>query len=369
MSWKIEEFINVVRDVTGGNRKYLTSEYKAIGKYPIIDQGEGLIAGYTDEEHCVRIKKPIIVFGDHTKIIKYVDFDFCLGADGVKVLETIDALDPKFFYYYLQCQRLPKVGYSRHFKFLKEIKIPLPPPTIQKQIAEILDKADALRKKDLKLLKHYDSLAQSLFMAMFGDPVKNEMGWARGTVRDIIIEAKYGTSKPAVSEGEFAYLRMGNITYNGDWDFSSLKYINLNPDELNKYLVKRNDIVFNRTNSKELVGKTAVFTSDEKMVIAGYLIRVRTNSLGNPFYLSAYLNSRHGKAILMGMCKNIIGMANINAQELQNISILIPPISFQNQFATQIQNIELQKEKVKTQIKASENLFQALLQKIFNRDL
>lgn len=204
---------------------------------------------------------------------------------------------------------------------------------------------------------------------MFGDPVKNEKGWDVGTIRDIVTEVKYGTSKPAENNGLFPYLRMNNITYNGDWDFKDLKYINLENNELDKYLIKSGDLIFNRTNSKELVGKTAVFNLNEEMAIAGYLIRLRTNNKANSYYISSYLNSKHGKKTLLGMCKSIVGMANINAQELQDIKIMIPPIELQNQFSVKYNKIQNIKSNLFLQKTKSESLFQSLIQKAFKGEL
>ncbi|WP_281648573.1 hypothetical protein [Parendozoicomonas sp. Alg238-R29] len=119
---------------------------------------------------------------------------------------------------------------------------------------------------------------------------------------------------------------MGNITYEGKWDISDLKYVNLPDKDKPKYLAQQGDIIFNRTNSRELVGKTAVYDLGYPIVLAGYLIRSRVNERGNPYYISAYLNSRHGKSTLVNMCKSIIGMANINAQEMQDVNLLMPPI-------------------------------------------
>jgi type I restriction enzyme S subunit len=245
------------------------------------------------------------------------------------------------------------------------IDVPYPPLATQQKIAAILDEADALRRKDKALLAKYDELLQAVFYDMFGDPVKNEKGWESGTIRDVVTEVKYGTSKPAEDSGQYPYLRMNNITYTGDWDFSSMKYINLTEGERDKYLIRKGDLVFNRTNSKELVGKTAVYELDEEMAIAGYLIRVRTNERADANYLSAYLNSKHGKKTLTGMCKSIIGMANINAQELQDIKILIPPVELQNRFAEICSNIQHQKSQIIQQQTHSEQLFQSLMQRAF----
>ena len=144
-----------------------------------------------------------------------------------------------------------------------------------------------------------------------------------------------------------------------------VKYINLSPKEQEKYLIRKKDLLFNRTNSKELVGKTAVWNRNEKYAIAGYLIRCRSNTRGNPYYIWGFLNSYYGKKVLQNMCKNIVGMANINAQELQNIKINIPPIDIQNKYGNYIEVIESQKQKLNQEIQRSEALFQSLLQRAF----
>ncbi|KUJ63869.1 hypothetical protein AR687_01390 [Flavobacteriaceae bacterium CRH] len=248
---------------------------------------------------------------------------------------------------------------------INNFKIPVPSLKDQKKIAQILDDAAVLRNKTEQLIKEYDALAQSIFLDMFGDPVFNKFNFQKGIIRDLVKEAKYGTSEKASEEGQYPYLRMNNLTYEGYMDYSSMKYVNIPDKDLHKYLVEKGDLLFNRTNSKELVGKTAIFDSAEPMVIAGYLIRVRFNEKANPFFVKAYLNSKYGKLVLRNMCKSIVGMANINAQELQNILILHPPIELQNKFAERIALIEQQKELAKKELIECEDLFNCLLQKAF----
>lgn len=252
---------------------------------------------------------------------------------------------------------------------LIKIKIPVPPMEIQKKIVEVLDEAQKLidnRKKQIELL---DDLIESICYDMFGDPVKNDKGFKKGTIRDLTEYTQYGTSKKASDTGEFPILRMGNITYEGNWDFSDLKYIDLNEKDKEKYLVQKGDLLFNRTNSKQLVGKTAVYRESKSMAYAGYLIKLKPNSKGNTEYISAYLNSKYGKLILLNMAKNIVGMANINAQELQDIIILIPPIQLQNQFAEKVQAIEKQKELLEESLKLMEDNYNSLMQRAFKGEL
>ena len=214
-----------------------------------------------------------------------------------------------------------------------ELKIQCPPLEEQKRIATILDKADGIHKKREQAIKLADDFLRAKFLEMFGTPANNIHRFPKGTIRDLVDSVNYGTSaKASIDSGEYPILRMGNITYQGRWDFTDLKYLDLSVKEKDKYLVKEGDLLFNRTNSKELVGKTAVYEEDRPMAFAGYLIRVRPNSIGNNYYISGYLNSIHGKITLMNMCKSIVGMANINAQELQNIEILIPPKHLQDEY-------------------------------------
>lgn len=255
-------------------------------------------------------------------------------------------------------------------KSLALMEIPLPPLAEQKRIAAILDKADAIRRKRQQAIKLADEFLRSVFLDMFGDPVSNPKGFPVGTIRDMVESANYGTSgKASETEGEFPILRMGNITYEGGWNFDSLKYIDMNEKEKDKYLVKNGDLVFNRTNSKELVGKTAVFEGNRDMVIAGYLIRVRCNRKGNTRYISGYLNSKHGKKTLEAMCKSIVGMANINTQELQDIKVLIPPIELQNKFAELVMSCNQKFEHFNQAEDMAKSLFESLSQKAFSGNL
>ncbi|EJE8733685.1 restriction endonuclease subunit S [Vibrio vulnificus] len=255
-------------------------------------------------------------------------------------------------------------------EILGRVLLPVPCPSEQQRIAAILDKADAIRQKRKQAIDLADEFLRSVFLDMFGDPVTNPKGFSVGTIRDIVSTVNYGTSgKASETDGEFPILRMGNITYKGGWDFSDLKYIDLDDKDQGKYLARKNDLLFNRTNSKELVGKTAVFNESRPMAIAGYLVRVRTNELGNPWYISGYLNSSHGKQTLLNMCKSIVGMANINAQELQDIKILLPPVELQNKYESIVKEVTERASRHHESVKELQVLFNALSQKAFSGQL
>lgn len=177
---KLLPFEEVIQDASGGNAKVQKGDYLAAGVYPIVDQGQDFIGGFSnDQNDLVKGGGPWIVFGDHTRALKFIETPFCMGADGVKVLRLKQegAADLKYIFRFLQHSNIPSAGYSRHYKFLKRLEIPLPPLDEQKRIAAILDKADALRAKRRQAIALLDSLTQSIFLEMFGDPVSNPKGW------------------------------------------------------------------------------------------------------------------------------------------------------------------------------------------------
>ena len=217
-------------------------------------------------------------------------------------------------------------------KRVAEYSVPVFDRKRQDRIATVLNKMANIincRKKELKV---YDELIKSRFVEMFGVYPANPMGWEIGTIRDIVTEVRYGSSRPAVDGGKYPYLRMNNITYGGELDLSDTKRIDIPDNELDKCTVRRGDVLFNRTNSKELVGKTCVYDRDEMMVLAGFVIRIRVKDRILPEFLSTFLNTDFSKQMLLGMCKTAIGQANINAQELQNIGVYLPPVELQRRF-------------------------------------
>lgn len=248
---------------------------------------------------------------------------------------------------------------------LKDLEFILPDMYEQEKLAELLWAANDTKEAYKKLLYLTDELVKSQFIEMFGLPNDNVKSFKKGTIRDVVSEVKYGTSKPATDSGRYPYLRMNNITYEGQLDLTNLKYIDISDNEIDKCVVKKGDVLFNRTNSKELVGKTCLYNLEKPMVIAGYIIRVRVNEEVLPEYLSTFLNLKYSKNILFDMCRAAIGQANINAQELQNIEIIIPPISLQLKFLELLLQTNKSKYELKQNIDNLEATIKALMLKSF----
>ena len=248
-----------------------------------------------------------------------------------------DNILPEYLYYVVKHMHLEKYYTGAtiphiYFKDYKNEEFNFDDIENQKKIVTILNKIQTIIDTRKRQLEKYDELIKARFVEMFGDPITNSMRWEMVSIGDVVKEVKYGTSKPAIEGGKYPYLRMNNLTMDGHLDLSDLKFIDIPNDEVEKYIVRQGDVLFNRTNSIDLVGKTAVFDLPDAMIIAGYIIRVRLNERLLPEIFSQYMNLEALKSILKNMAKGAVNQANINAQELKKIKIYVPDIQTQRQF-------------------------------------
>jgi len=252
---------------------------------------------------------------------------------------------------------------------LKTIPVSVPSLEDQRRIADTLDRAEALRAKRRAALAQLDELVKSIFIEMFGDPAANPKGWPICNIGYVLESASYGTIEKSEAIGGYPVLRMNNITRTGEMDLTDLKFMDLADSQKERYLVQVGDVLFNRTNSAELVGKTAIFRDTRPMAYAGYLIRLRVNKQNDPEYLSAFLNTDYSKRMLRGMYKSIIGMANINATEIQAMKIPQPPLSLQQEFARRVAAVEKLKTVHKASLAELDALFASLQYRAFRGEL
>ena len=281
-----------------------------------------------------------------------------------------DNVLPEYLYYVVSYMHLEKYFTGAtiphiYFKDYKNEEFNLDSVDKQRKIVDVLGKCESViesRKNELQLL---DNLIKARFVELFGDPIKNPKGWEVVTIGDIVTEVRYGTSRPAVEGGKYPYLRMNNLTSDGHLDLNDLKYIDIPDDEIEKCVVRKGDVLFNRTNSIELVGKTAVFDLPNDMIIAGYIIRVRLNERILPEVLSQYMNLEALKDILRSMAKGAVNQANINAQELQSIKVYIPDMGTQKKFIEMKEQVDKSKVAVQKALDETQLLFDSLMQQYF----
>ncbi len=307
--------------------------------------------------------------------VNVADKEYCIGR-GLAAIRGRRSVDTRFLLHALtrgyadfQSRGVGSTFINLSQTDLAEFELPMLETGEQRRIAKILDKADALLAKRRAALFQLDTLRRSIFLEMFGDPATNPKRWPVRRIGDLLESASYGTSAKAGAVGEFPVLRMNNITRSGEMDFTDLKYIDLEKDNRDRWLVRPGDVLFNRTNSTDLVGKTALFRKATPMVYAGYLIRMRVNKDNEPEYVATFLNTDYAKRVLRAMCKSIIGMANINATELQSIAVQEPAVSVQREFASRVGAVEGFKMTQRESLAELDALFASLQHRAFRGEL
>ncbi len=306
-----------------------------------------------------------------------VDQDAYYVSHLASVTPNNEVLDSRFCYYFLMHFKTSKLIKDSAYPSIglpdiENLEIPLPPLATQKRIAEILDAADALRRKDQELLKKYDELAQAIFIDMFGDPVKNEKGWKFVTLKDYG-EFKNGLNFNKQEEGlKLLYLGVGDFKakYKID-DVTNLSSIDLNNIPNEDFLLKDGDLIFVRSNgNKDLVGRCVqVFPRNEKVTFSGFCIRYRLNSkLITSTYLAQLFRSSTFKAVVFngGRGANI---NNINQGILSEIKIPLPTIELQRKFKIIQEQLEKQINTQALKSNKVESLFNTLIQKAFKGEL
>ena len=369
------------------NKKVKTKECFDTGLFPVIDQGQKIVAGYVDDESkVIEVVDPVCIFGDHTRIIKWVEENFVPGADGTKVLAAKEFLLPRYFYYQLRELELPDKGYSRHFQFLKQSKFRVAPLNEQIRIANKLDsllaKVEAAQTRLDKIPTLLKRFRQSVLAAATSGELTAE--WRQGkqfgkkvNIGDITSDIKYGTSKKCSYEsGNTPVLRIPNIN---DWGISlvDLKFADFDPKEKEKLSLKPSDLLIIRSNgSLELVGKVAIITGNESdCLYAGYLIRIRFSNLNEtlPQYIFYALRSPEIRKVIEINARSTSGVNNINSKEIAALSINLPSIDEQKQIVRRVESLFTLADTVEKQYQQArqrtDKLTQSLLAKAFRGEL
>lgn len=308
------------------------------GKYPFFTTAKEIswINDYVYDDEVV------LVAGNGDLNVKYYKGKFN-AYQRTYILSNNSNVRMKYLYYfldkYIEVLRHQSIGgVIKYIKLnnLSNAQVPMMSIPEQEKIIKNLEKIDYLISKKSQQYTELSNLVKSRFNEMF---ILNDFSLKR--LGELVEEVRYGTSLPATLNGKYGYLRMNNITEDGKLNIQNLKYIDIPEKDLEKYVVRKGDVLFNRTNSIELVGKTCIYELNFDMVIAGYIIRIRTNNnILNSRYLSEFLNFPSTKKFLRNIAKGAVNQANINAKELQDISVPLPPLALQNEFAEFVAQVD-----------------------------
>ena len=334
-------FNEIFIDKTKYGVKIQTGEYGKQGKHIIVDQGQNQIAGYTDREDGLFEEVPVIIFGDHTRVIKYIDQPFFLGADGVKVLRIKDGnTDYKYLYYALKNVKIPNTGYNRHFKWLKESKIEYPDIKEQRKIVRILDKVSDIIQNRKRELSQLDDLVRARFVEMFGDPRSNPFGFPKSMLKDTCKVVTGNTPPRAAQE------------YYGDY-VEWIKTDNIVPEMINPTKatesLSEEGIKVGRT-----VGKNSILMA----CIAGSIasigkVCVTDRTVAFNQQINAVISKEYNILFLYVMLQlskdylveeiNMSLKGILSKSKLEEKEFIVPPIDLQEQFAEFVEQVDKSK--------------------------
>ena len=347
----LKTFDEVFDDYTKYGTKIKTEQYETIGTNIIIDQGQSDIAGYTDQSEGLFTDVPVIVFGDHTRIIKYINRPFFLGADGTKILKSkIPDANYKYLYYALKNAKIPNTGYNRHFKWLKQISISYPEHEKQSMIVEILDKLEDSIDNYNTILGLLDKLVKARFIEMFGEPVNNDKVWVKDSVERLCREI-YGGGTPSKSHPE--YYEGGKIPWITSKDMKTDilidSQIHINEDGVansTARIVPKNSVIMvirsgilKHTLPVAINAVPVTVNQDLKVFVAGN--RIVTKFLAYQFKMME-------RDILSGV--RAVTADNIEFDALKRRELIVPPIELRQEFADFVEQVDKSRFDIKKSI-------------------
>lgn len=374
--WQSKTFEECIEKVTY-TTKIQRKDFLDVGAFPIVSQEDSFINGYWDDaEDVFRVEKPLVVFGDHTKVLKYIDFDFVLGADGVKLLLPKEFLVPKFFYYQLQTAQLDSLGYARHYKLLKGLEIKYPDFAEQHRIVALLDEAfDGIataKANAEKNLQNARALFESHLQAVF---TERGEGWVETTLCDItggVFTGPFGSllHKSDYVENGIPLVNPAHIMNNGIQPDYRKTVSTETARRLSSYVMQAGDIVIARRGE---MGRCALVTDVE----AGWLCGtgsfvIKPSNRCDPRYLVRLLRSEGCRRRLEEIAGGAV-MPNLSNTALGNFAVSLPPIDRQLAVLDEIDSVAAETQRLESlyqrKLAALDELKQSLLHQAFSGQL
>lgn len=389
-----------------------STDYNDTYKIPVLTAGKSFILGYTNESEGVFDKLPVIIFDDFTTATQYVNFKFKVKSSAMKILHiNSELVTPKYIFYRMQTIQFDHSTHKRYWiQQYSKIKISVPPlPEQERIVARIeelfseLDKAvETLKTTNQQLAVYRQAVLKEAFTGKLthswrqNNPclnasttlqsIKNSnrtvgkfdliedislpqlpSSWEWISIGEISTGAEYGTSSKSKKTGIVPVLRMGNIR-NGLFDWNDLVYTN-DKAEIEKYMLHNGDVLFNRTNSPELVGKTAVFRGEHLAIYAGYLIRINQVPQINPHYLAFFLNSYIAKSYGNKVKTDGVNQSNINSKKLYSYPFPICSKQEQDKIVLELESrlscCDQIEKTIEQSLQQAEAMRQSILKKAF----
>lgn len=337
------DFLNVCNDVTKTATKILQSDYLSNGLYPIYDQGKNIIAGYYNNANGIANEYPYIVFGDHTRVIKYVDTPCFIGADGVKLIKVTNSnFLAKYVYYSMIANPVDSQGYSRHYKFLKETTIKYVDKDTQLKIIDELNMINYALTNKINKLTLLDELIKSRFIEMFDGKYESECLYK---VCDELFAG--GDVKKEKSSNTKSEAYPYPIYTNGEKDNGLYGYTSI-------YRVDKEAVTI---SGRGTIGFTCL-RNEPFYPAVRLIVAVPNQKVISGCYLKYFIESKN----YGGQGASI---PQLTVPMIKNELIPLPPIEEQNRFANFVQLIDKSKFIVQKQIKELQELLDSKMDEYF----
>ena len=376
---KLMLYKEIVKKISVGVEKKLKQkEYLKKGSFEVIDQGQPLIGGYSnDSSLVVKCDLPVVIFGDHTKCVKFIDFPFIAGADGVKILQAKDGVDSKYLYYYtlLLTKKMVDKGYARHYQFLEKMEVGIPSLSEQKRIvnkieelfSELDSAVETLKKTKEQLAVYRQSVLKEAFSLRAN---KNDLG-------DYIKNIESGKSFKCVEtppqKKEFGIIKVSSVTWG---KFNENESKTCKPEQfLESKRVCKGDFLFGRANTLQLIGACVIVDDIEKnLMLSDKILRIHFLSTIKKEYVLFFLRSIMGKKQIQDFSTgNQESMRNIGQDRIRKIQIPVPSLKEQEKIVQDIksklsacENIE---KTVNDALMQADAMRQSILKKAFDGSL
>lgn len=343
------------------------------GPYPIISQEEGLINGYWDvEDDLLRVEQPIIVFGDHTQAVKYVDFNFVLGADGVKILKPKSFISTKYLYYYLLGNPIKSLGYARHYRHLKVLNVCYPSKLPeQERIVGVLDEAfegianaTAQAEKNLQNARElFQSVLQSTFSQKGDD-------WVETTLNEVCdLQNGFAFKSAKFRDSGLPILRISNIQ-NDTIDDRKLVYANPADykEDLSRYEIQQGDLLI--AMSGATTGKLGFNESSTTYLLNQRVGKFEPSKSLDIRFLYYYLSTKveENLSISAGAAQ-----PNLSTKQIKDFIIPLPSIEAQKTIVEKFDTLREETKRLEAiyqrKLDALAELKQSLLQRAFTGQL
>ena len=351
----MKSFDDLFVDKTKFGTKLKTMDYRSQGKNIIIDQGQALVAGYTDRSEGIFDEVPVIIFGDHTRVLKYIDTPFFLGADGVKILRCrLEDANYKYLYYALKNAHIPNTGYNRHYKWLKEIFIKYPSYKEQENIVNTLDKISGTIEKRKKELSLFDNLIKARFVEMFGDPL-NKSNANKYFVECVDFNPQKSEIKDLMNKTA-SFVPMECVGVDGSF---TIKEDGLVKDYYKGYTYFQDgDVLLAKITPCFENGKVAIAENCTNRIGFGtteFHVSRPIEGVSNSYWIKYLLKNDKVHALAKVNMTGTAGQKRIQTPFFERLKIYLPSIELQNQFATFVHQVDKSKVVVQNHSKICYN--------------